>query len=426
MLGALCLAATIAYVQRNSISVAESTIRQDLQLTKQQSSWVIMAFFLTYTLVQLPAGWLGHRLGSRWGLSLFAAAWSLATGAMALCQGLIGLVAVRLGMGAAQAGVFPCATSSIAQWFPPTRRSFASGALGAFMSVGGFVGAIISGYLLVKVGWRGMFALYAAPGIVFALWFAWWFRDRPEQHAGVGAAELAFIRGQRRAAISEPPQDTPDETAHVESPREPTPWSAILSSQAMWSIGGQQFCRAAGYMFFGSWFATYLQEQRHVSIPTSGVLTGLPLLAAVLGSLAGGAISDVVYSRTGSLRAARQILAASSMFACAGLIFASYFIDDVYLAVGAISAGAFFAAFGGPCAYTITIDLGGRHVTTVFSFMNMLGNLGAVLFILIVPPLEKLPTGWDGVLFLFALLYVAAGVFWLAFNSTRSIVPEKS
>ncbi len=61
----LCAAATIAYVQRNSIGVAEGVIRDEFGLSKVEMGRVIGAFFLTYAIAQLPTGWLGHVLGSR-------------------------------------------------------------------------------------------------------------------------------------------------------------------------------------------------------------------------------------------------------------------------------------------------------------------------------------------------------------------------
>ena len=135
----------------------------------------------------------------------------------------------------------------------------------------------------------------------------------------------------------------------------------------------------------------------------------------------GGGFTDWVYHRTGSLRWARQGVGAGSLAVCALLIVPAYFIDNPLLAVALISAGSFAAAFAGPCAYAITIDLGGRHVTPVFSFMNMCGNIGATVFPLAVPPLVKAVGNWDVVLFLFAAIYGAAAVCWLLFDGSRSI-----
>jgi MFS family permease len=103
------------------------------------------------------------------------------------------------------------------------------------------------------------------------------------------------------------------------------------------------------------------------------------------------------------------------MLSCALLIVLAYFAADVWLAVAVISAGSFCAAFGGPCAYTITMDVGGKHVAPVFSTMNMWGNIGAFVFPILVPWLVR-AGGWDLVLFIFAGIYVVAAACWLAFD----------
>jgi MFS family permease len=405
----LCAAALIAYVCRNSIAVAESSIRTDLELKSltilglveltpdDQMGWAMGAFFLTYAVLQLPTGWLGHVWGSRRALPFFALLWSAMTGLMALAGGLPLLLLARLGNGGAQAGIFPCTTATVARWFPLTRRALPNGFLASAMAVGAALGAALTARLLPCLGWRGVFALYSLPGIAWAVLFFLWFRDRPQEHPLVNAGELALLG----ASPAEP-----------EPRREPIPWAAILTSSAMWWIAGQQFFRAAGLIFFYSWFPTFLQRTRGVSLAQAGDLTSLPLLATVLGSLAGGQLSDWVMSRTRSRRLSRQGVAAGSLTLCALLSVLAFGIEQVQLAVAVISAGMFCAALAGPCAYCITIDLGGQHVTTVFSVMNMAGNVGAFLFPIVVPRLVSW-RGWDEVYFLFVGIYLAAALCWL-------------
>ena len=419
----LCAAATIAYVQRNSIGVAEGVIRDEFGLSKVEMGRVIGAFFLTYAIAQLPTGWLGHVLGSRRGLTLFSTVWSLCTAAMALTTSGASLFMVRLGMGAAQAGVFPCCANTMAGWIPSTRRGTASGALGAFMSVGGVIGAALTGVLVVTIGWRWTFASYALPGLLWAVWFGYWFRDRPGQHRSVNQAELDLITGSPSASPQDadlPDARRPAGKANDAPTREPTPWGQMLSSRSMLWIGGQQFFRAAGYIFYASWFPDYLKETYKVSTTESGFLTSLPIMAVAVGSLLGGRVCDAVLQATGSRRMARQGVAFASMILCALLILAAYFVQDVLPAVLLISLGSFCAAFAGPCAYTITIDLGGRHVTMVFSFMNMCGNIAAVLLPVLLPYVPN-----QFVLFGFGGVYVAAAVCWVSFDAEKEIFKSR-
>jgi sugar phosphate permease len=419
VLAGICLAAALAYVPRNSISAAESSIRQELDLTKKDTRWIIVGFFITYAALQIPTGQLGHVWGTRKSLPFFSVAQSIATVVFAMGGNLAALFSGRMIMGAAQSGYFPCAATTIGRWFPKTQQAGASGALGAFMSVGGAGGVALTGWLLITMGWRTVFLLYSIPGVLWAIWFYFIFRNSPADHACVNRAELELIQ---RKLVSEPGHETSESSigGHDEE-QVPVRWGAILTSVPMWWICGQQFFRAAGYMFYASWFATFLQESRGVSIEKSGMLNSLPLLATIAGSMLGGGVSDAILVRTGSLRLARQGLGIGSMLSCAALIFLAYTIENTTLAVLVISGGAFCGGFAGPCAYTVTIDMGGTQVAPVFSLMNMMGNIGAIVFPLIVPDIVE-AGGWDNVLFLFGGIYVAAAACWCFLDPRGTIV----
>ncbi|MGE0609005.1 MAG: MFS transporter [Pirellulales bacterium] len=423
VLAAFCAITAIAYIQRNSISTAESTIRTDLALTKAQCGQIISAFALTYAIFQLPAAWLARRIGPRKALVGMAVAWSLCSAAIGLPGGYYTAIASRLALGATQAGIFIAMTMSVAVWFPAKARATASGALASFMSLGGAMGAALTGLLLRPIAegtaalppaagwwqmdWRLIFALYAIPGLIWAAWFFGWFRDQPADHPAVNPEELAVI-------------GTPHASAGA-ARGERTPWGLILSSRAMWWIAGQQFFRAAGYAFFTSWFATFLQESRHVSISKSGIMNSLPLLAVVASGFVGGWASDKLTLLTNSQRIGRQAFAAGSLLLSAGLIVLAYFVADVWLAVLVISLGSFCASLAGPSAYAVTIDMGGKHVGTVFGLMNMSGNFAAAGIPLLLPLLQKMTGSWDFVLFLFAGIYLAGAICWLMFDSRQTI-----
>jgi MFS family permease len=427
VLAGLCAAAALSYVSRNAIAVAESTVRGDLGLTKEQSGWLMSAFFISYSVCQIPGAWVGQRFGARRALPAFAIVWSIATAATAL-GGFVNVLAMRVVKGVSQAGLFPICTGVVAKWFPKTGQAFATGALGSFMSVGGAVGAALTGWLVVEIGWRWMFVLYSLPGLLWAAWFWGWFREMPGEHGAVNEAEAELISP--RAGGLQPPSVAPvaEKSGDCKSPARaaapPTPWLQLLTSPAMWCICGQQFFRAAGYMFFTSWFATYLQEARGVTILKSGFLTMLPLLAVVVGSLAGGAISDAVLKRTGSRRLARRGVAIISLGLCAVFTLSAYFFADALAAVLIISAGSFFAAVAGPCSYTITIDMGGEHVPTVNSVMNMTGNFGAMLFPLAVPLLLGKEQNWNVVLVAFGVLYIGSALCWWLLKPEGSVFEQ--
>jgi len=358
---------------------------------------------------------------------MFATVWSIATAATAFVGGLGGFLIARIVQGVAQSGLFPTTTVSVEKWFPPTGRGFATGALGSFMSLGGALCAWLTGVLLevfeprVAAGWnwRLTFLIFALPGIIWAMWFWWWFRDEPREHRSVNGGELRLIAGSLATGVElrSPPGEGGEKPAAL-------PWLALFSSPALWWLCGQQAFRAAGYMFFTSWFATYLQETRGVSIAQSGFLNMLPLIVVVIAGLVGGALSDWLLQRTASRNVARRWMSVLSLFSCAILIFWALAIENALAAVLVISAGSFFAALASPCAYAMTIDMGGQHVATVNATMNMMGNFGAWAFPIVVPWLLVRFGNWDAVVVVFGALYVIGALFWLLLKPEGTVFEQ--
>jgi sugar phosphate permease len=415
VLGWLCFAAAIAYVHRNSLGAAESAVRDDLSLGLDEMGVVLSSFFWGYALFQIPSGWLADRWGTRRLLTLLALSWSVATGATMFAGDYATLTSLRFLSGAAQAGIFSCATRSISHWFPGSQRGITSGLLGSSMSVGGAVGAMVTGMLLAWLNWRWIMFWYAIPGLLWSAGFYAWFRDRPVEHTEVRGPDFVEPTAARQ---NSPARDASAPRLDIAT------WHQILASPTMWWIAGQQFFRAAGYVFYASWFATFLKETRGISLDKAAFLTGLPLWAVVIGSPLGGLVTDWVLGSTGNRRLARSGVAAASMFACALLVACAFPVQDAVLAVLLISAGSFCSAIGGPCAYAVTIDVGGDRVGTVFSVMNMCGNIGAAAFPLAVPPLVMACGSWNPVLFVFAAIYALAGLCWLLIDPEDNIVAD--
>lgn len=395
----LCLLATLAYIHRSCLSVPAGLIQDDLHLTKDDLAQIMSAFFLGYTLFQLPSGWLGDRWGARRALTLFIILWSAATGWMGLASGFMGMWVGWFVNGIAQAGIFPCCVKSISRWFPETQKAFPNGMLAGFMSVGAVMASALTGFLLKYLGWQEVFLWLALPGLIIAIIFYWWFRDKPIEHSWVNAEEVALI------LRDQPGIKKIDQAG-------PYPVFEILLSLPMILVCAQQFCRAAGYNLYMTWFPRLMQITRGATVEESGYWTSMALLGVVVGSPLGGLTSDWIFRVTGSKQLARQGLAMTSLSICAVLILTAYYMEDALPTVLLLTASSFFAGLAGPAAYTITIDLGGRHVATVFSTMNMMGNLGAFLMPLVVAELVDWYS-WNEALLLLSGLYFAAAACWM-------------
>ena len=387
----LCVAAAICYAQRQVMAVAKEPLQLDRALSKNEIGWILSAFFGGYALFQLPLGWVGDTYGTRRPLAICVALSALATSLLPLTSTFAAMVAVWTICGAAQAGLFPIAARLIVASFPGTRRAAASGVLASSMSIGAAVMSALAGELLGRqVDWKLVFLLAAAPGFLWAGTFIAWHREDPARDGTRGVP----LAGQMRR---------------------------VLAMPVLWLICTQQFLRAAGYVFYASWFSTYLQEAKSLDIERAGQLNGLPLLAVVIGSPVGGLISDSLLVHTGSRRIGLQAVAIVALVACAGLIVPAFWIDDPLTATLLISAGSFFAAISGPVGYAVTMHFGGERVGSVFGIMNMCGNFGAMIFPAVAPQLRTLTGDWNAVLLVFAGIYLAAAVCWVFINPNTTL-----
>jgi MFS family permease len=387
----LCLAAVIAYVQRSAISLPARDIQQELDLGVGAMGSVMSAWYLGYALLQVPAGWLADRWGGRRALALYAALWSVFTGLTGLATGFWSLAALWGLMGLAQAGIFPAAAKAIGDWFPDTERALASGLLASSMAGGAALAPILTAWLLESFSWQDTFVLYALPG------FAWAF------------AFLLF---------------TPDTPHGTRALRERVAWLRLATSVPMALLCLQQFLRAAAMVFFYTWFPTYLQEARGLTLQEAGRYAAWVGLGAMLGGLTGGHVSDWLLRRTGSQRLSRQGIAIAGMTTCALLAGAAYFVTDVHTAILVLSLGAFAGTFGGVSGYSVAIAFGGRHVGTVFSVMNMCGNFGAFLFPIGIAWFVERTGRWDLVLFVFSFCFAADAVCWALLNPRAPLFEE--
>ncbi len=414
----LTVAAAIAYLCRNAIGVAESSIREDLGISLSQSGWVMGMFFWTYALFSVPAGVLSHAWGSRLALATFAIVWSIATAAIGLAPaalaGFVVLSAAQLCNGAAQAGIFPASFNSISHWIPINQRTLACAMPSLGMQIGAIVAASLTGYLLAPLGWRLIFLVYAIPGIVWGGLFLVSFRNDPANDDRVNESELHIIRAGRE-----------DETAE-NNQLEPTPWMAIVGNRTMWMLCGQQIFRAAGYIFFATWFPTFLQETRGISKVAAGNLQAAVLIAAIAGSLVGGVLTDWIWRRTGNLWLSRSGIGTTFLFLSGVMVLGAYYAESLPFSMLFMCLGAMMASLGGVGAIAATLDIGGKHVSQIFAIMNMAGNFAAAATPICVGYLFESTENWDVVLLVFAAVYFAGAIFWSMVNPNLKITRATS
>jgi MFS family permease len=356
---------------------------------------------------------------------LFALGWSVSTAALAFAHGTFTLSAARVVMGAFQAGIFPCATLVMVAWLPPTRRALASGILNSCMLIGGALVYNFTAWFQAPFGpfdWRALFALYGVPGVVWAAAFYVWFRDLPSQHRAVNEAELDVIGPTSRGHLSA-----------ADALKQKASLAAVALSTALWLICLQQFCRAGANRFVDNSLSTYLQrvpllamEDEASRKALANQFASLPQYAGVVGGLFGGFISDWVLRRTKSRRLGRNGVAIVSLAVTVLCYIPIFFVAGAGAQVFFFCLGYFLGSFSAPCAYAISMDVGGKNVPVVFGAMNMVGNFGAAAMPRIVPRLNAWAGGdWRASIALFVGVHVVAMACWFFINPDRTI-GEKS
>jgi MFS family permease len=387
VLSLLCGAAVIAYVQRSAISVPAGLIGRDFAVDKTSIGLLMGTWYWGYAAFQIPAGWLADRYGSRRVLALSALVWSLLTAWAGLATNFSELLVAWSLMGIAQAGLLPCATKTIGLWFGETRRAWVAGLLACSMSIGAALTPLLTGYLLELLRWQQILVLYAAPGLFWAV--------------------LIFLFvGETPPANETAPQIVADQRD----------WRQLLLNVPMLLLCLQQFFRAAAMVFFNTWFPRFLQETHGVSQFESARLTAWPYGGVIAGFLVGGWMSDRILIRTGNRWWSRQGVGMVGMGLCSLLCFLGSFATAVEWVVGLMSAGAFWASFGGLSGYPAAIEFGGARVATVFSTMNMFGSIGAGLFPVTIALLVETYQNWFIATLLFAGLFAADAVCWALFR----------
>ena len=431
VLAIVAFASSSAYLTRYCMSAAKSTIQQDLGFDETQYGMFFSSFSLGYLLCQIPGGWLGTRFGTRFAFAFSSVVWSLSNfwSGMAFAFGT--MWASRFSLGMFQAGLTPLSAKIIKDWIPLKHRGISSASIGACMSLGGAFTLSLTGWLLDRdYGWRRIFNAYSLVGIAWGVGFYWFFRTFPEEHKSVNKAELDLIREQSQA----PPaaaEETNDSRADVtERSVEPLPppaaltgldlFVSMLRSRSLWGLCVQSFFRAAGYVFFVTWFFNFLEHVYGISKAEAGVLNSLPLIAVIAGTTSGGVIVDFLLRKTGSKWISRSGTAFVALMICSFFTMASAWTSSATELAIVIAIGAMFSGIGSPAAWAATIDVGGRQTALFVGTMNMAGCLAGVVLPIVLgkwfDELKETGGNWDNVIYLHAAFYFAGAVAWLAVN----------
>lgn len=414
------LMAFLLYLDRVCLGeiVKTDLFRSDLNLTDaadadQRIGSVLGAFFFTYALFQVPAGWISDRFGARWMLSFYILAWSLLTGITGLIATPAALLLARLGVGAAQAGAYPTSSAIIRRWIRLERRGQSS----ALISFGGRLGATLAPLLTAALiiglgGWRQTLWLYGILGVIVAAAYWWIVRDRPSEHPDCNLQEQNHIG---RAVDDHPPRAV--DIARM--------LGACCTSRSLWLNSLGQFSINIGWAFLITWLPSYLKKTKGVSDAEGAMMVSIVLAMGMVGQLIGGRATDFSVRRFG-LRIGRVLPITIACFIAGSAYLCCLALDSVYAIVACCAVVSLMTDVGNPSIWGFMQDVGGRNTGSVFGWANMWGNFGAAVSSKMVPWLVAYGAGQgNGQAMVFiacASAFFVAGLAALGMDATRPLL----
>ena len=354
--GLLFFATTINYVDRQVLGILSKDLQGFFHWSELDYGNIVAAFNAAYALGLLFAGRLMDRFGTRVGYSLALTIWSLAAMAHALASSALGFGVARAALGVGEAGNFPAAIKTVAEWFPKKERALATGIFNGGSNVGAIVAPLTVPWIALHWGWQWAFILTGAIGLV---WLSFWIPlyARPELHSRVGKAELAHIQ-------SDPP----------DSPGARIPWIQLIPYRQTSAFAIGKALTDPIWWFYLYWIPPFLRQNHGLDLTTIGP----PLIAiyviADVGSIGGGWLSSSLIKRGWTINRARK----TAMLLCALCVTPIILVSSVknlWLVVALIGLAA--AAHQGWSAniFTLASDMFPRRA--VGSVVGIGGMAGA-------------------------------------------------
>ncbi len=260
----------IAYIDRTAINISLSAIGKEFELSPAILGIVLSAFFVGYTIMQLPGGYIADKIGSKKVIMISLGFWSFFTLATGFTYSLVALIIVRFLFGLGEGSFPPASFKGIAEYFPQDERAKMAGVLVSSNYVGSALAPIVVVPLMIWFGWRGMF--HALGVIGFAYVFFYWFRI--EQVKALQAGDIQVTQKRKKIDIK-----------------------SVIKLPIMWQLLIAWFALSLINKGLDSWMPTYLMTVRHLDLKAVGILTPLPFIAAGISTAISGYVMDKFFDR---------------------------------------------------------------------------------------------------------------------------------
>ena len=387
IIGLIFFATLINYIDRLTISVLAPVIKADLGLSNTEYGGITTWFLLAYTVSQALSGKLYDKIGIKLGFTVSIVIWSLAAMAHAFARGLFSLSVYRFILGLGEAGNWPGAAKTVAEWFPARQRAFAMAIFNSGAAIGSIVAPPLIVWLQISYGWQTTFLVTGALG--FGWLILWWiFYESPNKHSWLTTQERQIIEEKE---IDAAPSD------------EAAPgWFSLLGYKQVWAIVLARFLTDPIWWLYIAWLPSYLADVRGFSLTQIGLFAWVPFVAADAGSLFGGWLSGFLIARGWSVDAARKVVIAfAALLMPAGILAA--FTGDAIFALALIGVVLFGFQVWINNVQTLPSDFfSSKAVGSVAGLGGMGAGIGSMIF--------TLTTGWVVDHFSYTPILIAAGI----------------
>ncbi len=394
------LATVINYIDRSAINIMWPYIYKDFGIAdadnKNALALLTSFFMIAYAIGQTVTGKIMDAIGTRLGMAFSIAAWSISIALHAVAKGLSSFSVFRFFLGISEAGNWPGATKSNAEWFPAKERAIAQGIFGAGASLGSVVSAPVIAALYIAIGWQGTFAGIAVLGF---LWIIPWLiinKATPDTHPWITKEEQDHIL-----------DCSTDKISSITATKVYT-WKELLNFKTTWSIIASRFFIDPVWWLFVTWLPTFLKEQFAFDIKQIGAFAWFPYLLAAMGSLIGGYYSSQQIKKGASaVVARRKAVTIGCVIMLVSLVAIVFMLDDLKaqpaITIGLISITLFGFQFLIGNIQTLPSDFfNGKNVGIVAGMGGTAAVLGVLITTWMVPVLTK--TSYHSFFILAALL----------------------
>ena len=364
--GLMWAAIAINYIDRTVLSAAAPRIQSQFHLSAVEMGVVMSAFFWSYALLQLPAGFLADRLGQKKVLGFAVLWWSLATAATGVANGFKSLVALRVALGVGEAGAYPSNAGIASKWFPRSERATVAGIFDSGSKLGGAIALPLIAAMLTAFDWKITFALTGLLGLIWYVVWQFTFSDSPRDHKRVNSEELAHIESDLLAEQS-------DRAARP-------PLRKLLAHRNIWAMCIGFFMINYNSYFFITWLPTYLVKARGMTMMEMGWMASLPLLASIVVEIFAGWASDRVFaSGKLSLTATRKLFLVIGLLMASSIGFAA-FADSAAVAVLLLCIAKSGTTVAASQVWALPADVAPLNaVSMVAGVQNTVSNIGGVI-----------------------------------------------